>query len=272
MTTISYSSNVGSIAQHREVAISLHAVSREFVTSRRSTTAALTDVSLDVDAGQFLAIVGPSGCGKSTILRMIAGLDEPSSGTVTIGGDTPAALARQHRLGVAFQDHALLPWSSVRRNIELPYRISGQRIDSARVDHLIDLVGLNRFGDARPKQLSGGMRQRVSIARSLVLQPDVLLLDEPFGALDVPTRRRLNVELASILETEKTTTVLVTHDIDEAVFLADHVIVMGTRPGRVVHKEHSEFERPRTRELTDTSEFITKVGRLTRQLEEGVFD
>lgn len=248
----------------RSSAVCLTGVSKSFSLSRGREVTALAGLDLTVAEGEFVAIVGPSGCGKSTVLRMVAGLDEPTTGTVAVEGRTPRELARSHRLGVAFQEHALLPWSSVRNNVALPYRLAGRPVDSARVDELVELKG---FEDARPRQLSGGMRQRVAIARALVLGPDVLLLDEPFGALDAVTRRRMNRELARIWAEQRITTLLVTHDVDEALFLADRVVVMTGRPGRVRHVHDVTFVRPREAGITRTPEFHDAVDLLTGLLD-----
>jgi NitT/TauT family transport system ATP-binding protein len=226
--------------------ISLVGLSRTF-SARGQAVEALRAVTLDCPPGSFTALIGPSGCGKSTILRAALGLDPPDAGSVTIGGLTPAAATRAGVTGVAFQDSALLPWRTVAQNIALPLEVLGRptRPAASRIRDLIALVGLKGREDALPGELSGGMRQRVAIARALVTEPRVLFLDEPFGALDQILRRQMNIELQRIWAETGVTTLLVTHGIDEAVFLADRAAVMQAAPGRIVEVIDIPFPRPR---------------------------
>lgn len=236
--------------------LKLTGIDRTFKSDGREFQA-LRDVSLDCAHGSFTALIGPSGCGKSTLLKIIAGLDRPDRGSVSIGGAAPLQKCRQGALGVAFQDPALLPWRTVRQNIALPLQVLGRSLPAhaSRIERLIELVGLKGFEDARPGQLSGGMRQRAAIARTLVTEPSVLLLDEPFGALDQILRRSMNLELQRIWLESRPTTILVTHGIDEAVFLADRIVVMQRNPGRIGCIVEVPFARPRHPDLFAAPEF-----------------
>jgi NitT/TauT family transport system ATP-binding protein len=247
-------------------AIEIRDLSKYFVPRRGVMVEAIRRISLSVAAGEFLAIVGPSGCGKSTLLHLVVGLEQPSNGTVRIGGAAPDELVRRHRLGMAFQDSALLPWLSLQSNLALPFKLAGRDVNRERVQSLIELVGLAGFERARPSQLSGGMRQRAAIARSLCLEPDVLVLDEPFGALDAVTRRRLNIELERIWRDNAITTLLVTHSVEEALFLSDRIIVMES-PGAIAQELQVPFSRPRTPDLLRREEFHRLADQITLWLE-----
>ena len=242
--------------------------SREKITIRNvsrsyESTQALADVSFSVSEGEFCCVVGPSGCGKTTLLRAIAGLDDPDGGSILVGGDpvTGPGLDR----GMVFQEYALFPWRTVRGNIR--FGLDRPACDcadcEARVRELIDLVGLDGFEDAYPKELSGGMKQRVGIARALAPDPEILLMDEPFGSVDARTRDRLHAELLDIWTQTGQTVVFVTHDIDEAVTLADRVVVMDTDPGTVQSTFSIELERPRERTSRD---FVNHVARIRDEL------
>lgn len=215
-------------------AVTVDGVTRAFGTGR-GRVIALDGVSLTVEAGQFVSLIGPSGCGKSTLLRLIADLDEPTAGTVRVFG-RPAREARLAReYGIAFQQAGLLPWRTVRANVELPLALAGtgRAGRRERAGRLLELVGLADFAEHFPDQLSGGMQQRVAIARALAEEPSLLLMDEPFGALDEMTREHLQTQLLRICAETRAAVVFVTHSIPEAVFLSDRVVVMSPRPGRI---------------------------------------
>ena len=236
-----------------------------------SGVAALDGVTLQVEAGQFVAIVGPSGCGKSTLLRLLSGLLQATSGRVSIAGEPPAKARRQAApMSFVFQDPTLLPWRSVADNVRLPLELLGdKRPDLGQVmQSALELVGLADFSAAYPAQLSGGMRMRVSLARALVTQPRLMLLDEPFAALDDITRSQLNEDLLALWRRSSWTGVFVTHNIAEAVFLSQRVLVMGPRPGRVIADVPVPFAWPRTSELRATAEFAQLTGQLSERLRE----
>lgn len=244
--------------------VSIQNVSKLYSGSSAGNTHALSRVSLDIQPGDFVALLGPSGCGKSTLLRLIADLIEPSEGQITIKGK-PAHQARLDRdYGIVFQAPVLYEWRSVLRNVQLPLEV--MRFSPAererRAREMLHLVGLKDFERYHPWQLSGGMQQRVSIARALAFKPSILLMDEPFGALDELTRERMNTELLNIWSQTETTVIFVTHSIAEAVFLSNRVVVMTPRPGRIEKIVDIDLPRPRTfetREQTRYFELITEV-------------
>jgi NitT/TauT family transport system ATP-binding protein len=253
--------------------ITLSGVSMRFQTSAGAITA-VERTDLVIPGGELLVLLGPSGCGKTTLLRMIAGLVRPTTGTVRIGnrelwtGDQRDAEALQE-LGVVFQEAHLFPWYSIEHNVSLPLRLRGvpkpQRLAKAR--ELCRLVGIGGFEGAWPRQLSGGMRQRAAIARALSCEPHILLMDEPFGALDAITRDQLNLELQRIWLAKRCTVLFVTHSIAEAVFLADRIVLLSPRPGRVDTVINVPFSRPRAMSVQDDPAFQSIVRGLRQRLE-----
>ncbi|MBI4675211.1 MAG: ABC transporter ATP-binding protein [Chloroflexi bacterium] len=227
-------------------------------------TVALKDIQLEIQQGEFVSLIGPSGCGKSTLLRIIGDLITPSNGTILVNGK-PARQARVDRdYGIVFQAPVLFDWRTVEKNVQLPLEIMGKSPGerAARANKMLELVELNGFQKHYPYQLSGGMQQRVSIARALSFNPQLLLMDEPFGALDEITRERMNAELLNIWNRTKTTIVFVTHSIPEAVFLSTRVVVMSARPGRIIQVIPIDLPQPRdveTREHPRYYELITQV-------------
>lgn len=231
---------------------------------------ALSDITLDIAEGEFVSLIGPSGCGKSTLLRLIGDLLQPSSGKIEVRGK-PAAEARRNRdYGMVFQSPVLYDWRTVERNVQLPLELMSvsKRARVSRSRELLDLVGLQEFAGRYPWELSGGMQQRVSIARALSFRPSILLMDEPFGALDEMTRERLNMELLNIWSQTGTTVVFVTHSIPEAVFLSDRVVIMTPRPGRVEHIVEIDLPRPRGAELREDEQFFRLIAEVRSRLYE----
>jgi NitT/TauT family transport system ATP-binding protein len=254
--------------------IEIDAVTKRYQT-RHGSTLALSDVSLSVGRKEFVVLIGQSGCGKTTLLRILAGLVRPTEGEVRIEGRSLWSGARRDdealaKLGLVFQDANLFPWYSVEENIALPLRLRGVGKDErrARARELSELVGLSGFERSYPRELSGGMRQRVAIARALSYRPEILLMDEPFGALDALTRDKMNLELQRIAAASDATVVFVTHSITEAVFLADRVVLLSARPGRLRSVTPVELDRPRMVDVQTTPDFQDKARALRHQLEE----
>jgi len=232
-------------------------------------TRALDDVDLSIAAGEFVSLLGPSGCGKSTLLRMFAGLESVSSGRLCWwGGDRATFESSSHRVAMVFQEATLMPWATVERNVALPLELEGmgRREAAPRAANALAQVGLAEFGRSYPRELSGGMQMRTSLARALVTRPEVLLLDEPFGALDEFTRNRLDGELRQLWARSGMTVVFVTHSIYEAVFLSDRVVVMGARPGRIVATVDVDGPRERNDAFRVSGEFVARCAQLSAAL------
>lgn len=231
--------------------------------SAESRLEALEEATFEALPNEFICIIGPSGCGKSTLLRILGGLVTPTGGQVWLDGEL--LTGPQRRIGFVFQNHSLMPWRTALANVRLPLEV--QRVPREEADRrahaLLELVGLGEFAKTLPRDLSGGMRQRVALARELVYDPDVLLLDEPFGALDALTREQLNWELLRIWQARRKTVVMVTHSIQEAIFLSDRVLVMSPRPGRIVRQVTIDLPRPRSTNDLYTARFL-ELSRLLR--------
>jgi len=235
--------------------VSVKNVQKTYFT-RQAPVQAVASASVDVARGEFVSLLGPSGCGKSTLLMMMAGLERPTGGSILLGGSEIKEPRRD--IGIIFQDATLLPWKSAIENVLFPVRILKLPIEPyrRRARELLAMVGLSDFENKKPSQLSGGMRQRVAICRALIHDPDILLMDEPFSALDAITRDQMNVALSEILETYKKTVIFVTHSIREAAFLSDRVVVMGGRPSTIALDMKMPFGRPRRFEIEETPEFV----------------
>ena len=234
-------------------------ITKSFITVRGETITALKDINLTVEDGEFVCLVGKSGCGKTTLLRMTAGLDTPTSGSVTLNGKEVSD--PDSKVGIVFQEDRLFPWRTIRKNVEFGLELANvskqQRKEKAL--YYLDLVGLSSFAEAHPHELSGGMKQRAAIARALANEPEVLLMDEPFGALDAHTRLKMQEELILIYEKEKRTIVFVTHSVDESVFLADKVVVLTSSPGHIEEVVDIDVPRPRDRTAPEVVQYVRKI-------------
>jgi NitT/TauT family transport system ATP-binding protein len=253
-----------------ETQIQVKNVSMVYTNNAGEKINALDSVSLDIKQGEFISLLGPSGCGKTTLLRIIADLLQPTSGEIWIDGQSPRDIRLKQEYGIVFQQPVLYDWRNVRRNICLPMEIMGvpKKERTARIDEKLDLVGLKDFGKKYPFELSGGMQQRVGIARALALNPKYLLMDEPFSALDEFTREKLNEDLLQIWGKTKSTVIFVTHNIPESVFLSDRVIVLTPHPGKLAAVVDIDLPRPRRNALRDSPEFFEYVAKIRKCFQE----
>ena len=250
-----------------QVIYSASGISVKFgISGKEPDVEALHDLNFEVKEGEFLTVIGPSGCGKTTLLRLMSGLHKPTKGELLFRGEK--LNGPRPGIGMAFQDPLLLPWRNVIKNVLLPIEILGNQMDyaTATAMDLITTVGLAGFEKSASWQLSGGMRQRVNLCRALITSPQVLLLDEPFGALDAFTREELWLVLQTLHLKEQCTVILVTHQLNEAVFLSDRVIVLSNRPGKIIHEEILRLPKPRKLDIAYTEEFITHVGTLRNKI------
>ena len=245
-------------AERDNALITIRNLNKTYVTDD-SSTVAIEDFSIDIDKGELISIVGPSGCGKTTLLRMIAGLLDPTAGSITINGKECKGPGPDR--GMVFQDYALFPWRSVRKNVEFGMEVNGMsKADRRkRADKLLDVVGLEKFADARVHELSGGMKQRVAIARALATHPDVILMDEPFGALDAQTRNLMQEELVRVIQKTNQTVIFITHSVDEAVYLSDRIVVLTKRPAQIKEIVDIPWERPRDRASPEFTALRKKI-------------
>ena len=255
------------------IAVRIASVDKTFSSRKGADVHALSDVSLDVAAGEFVSLIGPSGCGKSTLMRLVADLEKLTAGEITVFGKSAAQARKDQDYGIAFQQAGLLPWRTVRANIELPLEIHGAepRDRKDRSDELLELIGLVDFADHHPDQLSGGMKQRVAIARAMAERPRLLLMDEPFGALDEITREHMQNELVALCQETGAAVIFVTHSIPEAVFLSDRVVVMSPRPGEIKEIVPLDFSS-RDEDLREDTAFYEGVTAVRSLLHDGAAD
>lgn len=257
--------------QEREVEIQVKDLDVTFKDNSGNDVKALTGVNLDIYKGEFISLLGPSGCGKTTLLRSIADLQEPTDGTIRISGQTPKELRLQQKFGFVFQQPVLFDWRTVKKNVELPLEIMYQsKADrSKRADEMLEMVGLKDFANHFPKQLSGGMQQRVNIARAFGIRPEILLMDEPFSALDEFTKEKLYEDLLRIWRQTNKTIIFVTHNIQEAVFLSDRICVLSPHPGRLSTIVDVDLPRPRTLDMKESAHFNELVLKVRNSFEGG---
>lgn len=248
--------------------ITINNVSKIFNEGQANEVVALQDINLEIEAGEFVSLIGPSGCGKSTLLRLIADLLSPSQGQLSVNGKSPEAARLAREYGFVFQASTLYEWRTIRKNVMLPLEIMGYAAEeqTSRAQKMLEMVELSKFGNYYPRQLSGGMQQRASIARALAFEPPLLLMDEPFGALDEFTRDRMNMELLRIWQQTQTTIVFVTHSIAEAVFLSNRVVVMSARPGRIKDMIGVDLPYPRLFETREEAGYFTAVTQVRESL------
>lgn len=258
-------------ADMEDPAIKIDDVSMVFDSNDGTKVNALEHVSLDVKKGEFISLVGPSGCGKTTLLRMISNLEEPTDGEIHVMGMTPREVRLQQKFGIVFQQPVLFDWRTVKKNIELPLEIMyySKKDRSDRADEMLKLVGLSDFAGRYPRELSGGMQQRVNIARAFAIRPEILLMDEPFSALDEFTKEKLHEDLLRIWRKTNKTIIFVTHNIAESVFLSDRVCVLSPHPGRLSAIVDIDLPRPRTLEMRDTEQFTKLVKKVRDSFEGG---
>jgi NitT/TauT family transport system ATP-binding protein len=246
--------------------ISINGVSKSYETLRGESVLAIGEVNLQIASDEFVSLIGPSGCGKSTLLHVASGLLKPTTGEVLVRGENRPIRAEE--FGMVFQDAVLFPWLTIRQNVEMPAQVLGlaKSVYRPRSAELLDLVGLAKFGDAYPRELSGGMQQRASIARSLIHDPELLLMDEPFGAVDAITRETLNIELQRIRTVARKSVLFVTHSIAEAVFLSDRVVIMSSRPSQIRSVIDIDLPADRGPDLIESPEFGSIVRNIHREL------
>lgn len=259
------------MANQQDTVISIRNLNKIFRSADGNEVHALKDINLDVKQGEFISLIGPSGCGKSTLLRLIANLIEPSNGQLVVNGHSAEQARLKREYGFIFQNATLYEWRTVIKNVQLPLEVMNysRRERDERARKMLELVELGDFANHYPRQLSGGMQQRVSIARALAFEPNLLLMDEPFGALDEMTRERLNNELLAIWEKIPSMTVLfVTHNISEAVYLSSRVVVMSARPGQVMDIVNIDLPRPRTADTMDSEQYFHYINEVRHLLRE----
>lgn len=257
--------------ENREVQIKIKDLEVIFKDNAGRDMQALEKINLDIYKGEFIALLGPSGCGKTTLLRSICDLQEPTEGTVRIDGMTPKEIRQMRKFGFVFQQPVLFDWRTIKKNVELPLEVMGFKKEerSKRADEMLEMVGLTDFKNHFPKQLSGGMQQRVNIARAFSLKPEILLMDEPFSALDEFTKEKLHEDLLRLWRQTRQTVIFVTHNIQEAVFLSDRICVLSPHPGRLSAVVDVDFDRPRTLDMKDTPHFTELVTKVRNSFEGG---